>query len=221
MTFRFPDSSYRYGTQTGPFSRGISFLDHNLGPSLVSGNELSGLRANSGLSSQVYSNSPQVQAYKRRAPGEEVRQAKRSKIDTALTLEERKLFASLGYGNIHYIPRNTVLFYMLQEKRRQRKLVDYYKRFVAVDKADKRECVAIVRETLKTIMDNVRSQPGGQFYSGNLLKAGSYAVKTKIGKADEFDWLVPVHAVAKRQSRVFSGLVFKAVSCLLLLLWRG
>ena len=76
--------------------------------------------------------------------------------------------------------------------KRSSKLQEYMEEFydndVKVDKDDRKISVAIVRETLLTMMAYVRRQLGGEFYNPGLTKAGSHAVNTKIGKADEFDW---------------------------------
>ena len=76
---------------------------------------------------------------------------------------------------------------------RQNHLLAFYDNEVQVKSEDRKTSVATVRDTLFEIMENVRNQPGGDFYSPNLRKAGSHAGKTKIGKADEFDWNIPMN----------------------------
>lgn len=46
-------------------------------------------------------------------------------------------------------------------------------------------------------MEYVQSQPEGDIYQTDVQKAGSHAVKTKIGKADEFDWIIPLNVKPK------------------------
>ena len=75
----------------------------------------------------------------------------------------------------------------------QEYMEEFYENNVKVNKDDRTKSVATVRETLSTMMAYVRSQPGGEFYNPGLTKAGSHAVHTKIGKADEFDWGVPLN----------------------------
>ncbi|KAK3108553.1 hypothetical protein FSP39_010533 [Pinctada imbricata] len=57
----------------------------------------------------------------------------------------------------------------------------------AVKNQDRKESIAIVKEKVEKIMDCVRKLEGGKIYLPDLRKAGSSSVKTKIGKADEFD----------------------------------
>ncbi|XP_045193084.2 cyclic GMP-AMP synthase-like [Mercenaria mercenaria] len=70
-------------------------------------------------------------------------------------------------------------------------LDNFHKSKVAVNKDDKKSSVQIVDGTLRQIMDHVRKSEGGHIYCPNAVKAGSYPVKTKIGKADEFDTNIP------------------------------
>ena len=74
---------------------------------------------------------------------------------------------------------------------------EFYENNVKVKKDDRKESVATVRETLSTIMEHVRRQTGGEIYNPGLRKAGSHAVQTKIGKADEFDWSVPLNVTTE------------------------
>ena len=76
---------------------------------------------------------------------------------------------------------------------RQTHLLEFYRDKVQVDSEDKKVSSAIVRDTLKEIVEHVKTQPGGEWYSLVLQKAGSYAIGTKIGRADEFDWIVPLN----------------------------
>lgn len=73
----------------------------------------------------------------------------------------------------------------------------FYVNNVKVTKDDRTESVATVRETLSTIMEYVRREPGGEIYNPSLTKAGSHAVHTKIGKADEFDWGVALNVTTQ------------------------
>lgn len=68
-----------------------------------------------------------------------------------------------------------------------------YEKHVAVQPDDRKESVKVVKGTMDKIMHHVRGQEGGKYYSPNLVTAGSYASKTKIGKADEFDYVVPLN----------------------------
>ena len=76
---------------------------------------------------------------------------------------------------------------------RQLYLTNYHAAHAKVNKDDMKESVAVVKDTMGKIMDHVRGQEDGKVYSPNLVKAGSYAVKTKIGKANEFDYNVPLN----------------------------
>ena len=139
--------------------------------------------------------------------------------ESQLSCEDRQNRSSVGSGDLNRVPENrsarSILESIVLEWEQQRNLLDWYKRTVTVDADDKKRSVAVVCHTLRTIMDNVRSQDGGYFYSANLLKAGSYAVKTKIGKADEFDWLLPLNATAQTHNlRRFSISIIKVVSIL-------
>lgn len=64
---------------------------------------------------------------------------------------------------------------------------------LVVDKEDKKQSKGIQKDIVTKIMENVRSQQGGEIYSADVRKAGSSAVKAKIGKADEFDLNIPMH----------------------------
>lgn len=93
---------------------------------------------------------------------------------------------SCGFGgSLIHVPNESFFDCMVQEPRRQEHLLNLYSQYVTVNKADKKECVAVVCDILAKLMAHVRSQDGGHLYSANLLKAGSYAIKTKIGKVDE------------------------------------
>lgn len=76
---------------------------------------------------------------------------------------------------------------------RQRYLTNFYKHHIAVKKEEMKDSVAVVKDIMGKIMEHVRSQKDGKFFSQNLVKAGSYAVKTKIGKPNEFDYNVPLN----------------------------
>ena len=76
---------------------------------------------------------------------------------------------------------------------RQVYLSNYHDVHARVNKDDMKESVAVVKETMGKIMEHVRNQEDGKIYSPNMVKAGSYAVKTKIGKANEFDYNVPLN----------------------------
>ena len=76
---------------------------------------------------------------------------------------------------------------------RQLYMISFHNKYAAVTKDDRKASVATVKGVLDQIMKNVRDQKGGKVFSSDLVKAGSHAVKTKIGKADEFDWNVPLN----------------------------
>ena len=154
----------------------------------------------------------------RQATHELLHPYKRPKTEESqLSCEGRQNLSSVGSGALNRVPENRSARFilesiMLEASRRRTNLLDWYKRTVTVDADDKKRSVSVVCHTLRTIMDNVRSQDGGYFYSANLLKAGSYAVKTKIGKADEFDWLLPLNATAQTYKRRFSVSILKVVT---------
>ena len=79
----------------------------------------------------------------------------------------------------------------------QEYLEEFYENNVRVTKDDRTESVATVRDTLSTIMEYVRRQSGSEIYNPGLIKAGSHAVHTKIGKADEFDWGVRLNVTSQ------------------------
>lgn len=76
---------------------------------------------------------------------------------------------------------------------RQLYLSNYHEVHARVSKDDMKESVAVVRDTMGKIMEHVRNQEDGKIYAPNMVKAGSTAVKTKIGKANEFDYNVPLN----------------------------
>ena len=80
---------------------------------------------------------------------------------------------------------------------RQNHLMEYYRNAVQVKTADRKASVETVRDALSEVMENVIRQPDGDIYSQSLWKAGSHASKTKIGKADEFDWAIPLNLKAE------------------------
>lgn len=79
------------------------------------------------------------------------------------------------------------------------KILEYLQKFydmrVKVDEKDNKKCRKRTWETIKEILSDVRVQDGeNSIYSGQPEKAGSYSIDAKVGKADEFDWIVPVKA---------------------------
>ena len=64
---------------------------------------------------------------------------------------------------------------------------------LVVDKEDRKQSKGIKKDIVTKIMENVRGQQGGKIYSADVRKAGSSAVKAKIGKADEFDLNIPMY----------------------------
>lgn len=64
---------------------------------------------------------------------------------------------------------------------------------LVVDSEDKKQSKGVQKGIVTKIMENVRGQQGGKIYSADVRKAGSSAVKAKIGKADEFDLNIPMH----------------------------
>lgn len=95
-----------------------------------------------------------------------------------------KSFASKDY--LHQHQTNTG--HSLKTSSRRKEYIDHFnKSKIAISKDDKKASVRIVDDTLKEIMGHVTKADGGHIYCANVAKAGSYPVKTKIGKADEFD----------------------------------
>lgn len=67
---------------------------------------------------------------------------------------------------------------------------------LALQKLDKQASKRLVDDTLKTLLRSVALLENGDqipLYSQQFINAGSYPVKTKIGKADEFDVIVPLN----------------------------
>lgn len=77
--------------------------------------------------------------------------------------------------------------------KRQKHLMEMYENQIRVKFEDREKSLATMNKTLSTIMEHVLSQPGGDIYQTDLRTAGSHATKTQIGKADEFDWIIPLH----------------------------
>lgn len=50
-----------------------------------------------------------------------------------------------------------------------------------------------MRDTMSKIMDGVRKLDGGKLYGNDIRSAGSYATRTKVMKADEFDTNIPLN----------------------------
>ena len=76
---------------------------------------------------------------------------------------------------------------------RQLYLSNYHEVHARVNKAEMKESVTVVKDTMGKIMVHVRGLEDGKVYSPNMVKAGSVAVKTKIGKPNEFDFNVPLN----------------------------
>ncbi|XP_045193095.2 uncharacterized protein LOC123549237 isoform X2 [Mercenaria mercenaria] len=72
-------------------------------------------------------------------------------------------------------------------KKRRRTVEEIYAKEVNIDKTEKKKSVEHVNDILTKIMAHVHRQQGGDIYCPNYVKAGSFPVNTKIGKADEFD----------------------------------
>ena len=68
---------------------------------------------------------------------------------------------------------------------------------VHVDPSDKQRSVEKVKSVLDPVMREVRKLDGGEIFSADVRKAGSHAMKAKIGKADEFDTNIPVDVKVK------------------------
>ena len=66
-------------------------------------------------------------------------------------------------------------------------LDNFHKNKIAISKDDKKKSVENVDKTLRLIMGHVKKSEGGEIYCPNAVRAGSFPVKTKIGKPDEFD----------------------------------
>ena len=90
----------------------------------------------------------------------------------------------------------TSLYRNLGKVKRLEHLQKFYDMHVQVDEDDKKKCRNLTWETIKNILTDVRMQDGEKsVYSVQPEKAGSYSIDAKVGKADEFDWIVPVKAV--------------------------
>lgn len=71
--------------------------------------------------------------------------------------------------------------------------MDAFLKQIVVDEGDQKQPMALVKDTVDQIIKHIRKQDGGELYLANVRKAGSYAVKGKVGKADEFDTNIPLN----------------------------
>lgn len=72
-------------------------------------------------------------------------------------------------------------------KERRRSIDELEKESIAIDKLEQRNANTEYSYNLRKIVDHIRTQESGKIYSADFRKAGSYSMKTKVGKADEFD----------------------------------
>lgn len=72
-------------------------------------------------------------------------------------------------------------------KERRRSIDELEKESIAIDKNEKRNANTEYSYYMRKIVDHIRKLKYGKIYSADFRKAGSHSVKTKIGKADEFD----------------------------------
>lgn len=79
----------------------------------------------------------------------------------------------------------------------QRQLESRYTSSTVVPKDDQRKSVKAVHHRVDKIMHHVRQQDNGHIYGNELRNAGSHSTKTKIGKADEFDFNIPLNIKGK------------------------
>ncbi|KAL3836106.1 hypothetical protein ACJMK2_021559 [Sinanodonta woodiana] len=77
-------------------------------------------------------------------------------------------------------------------KSMQRYLENYYRIKSDVKPEDKSASFEFVRSKILQILSDVRKQEGGEIFKCELRNAGSNANELKIGKADEFDFNIPV-----------------------------
>ncbi|XP_053401523.1 uncharacterized protein LOC123549236 [Mercenaria mercenaria] len=73
-----------------------------------------------------------------------------------------------------------------ERDKRKRFIDDMYDR-LSLDAEDKKRSRAYVDKILGEIISHVRKQEDGKIYGHQIVKAGSYPINAKIGKADEFD----------------------------------
>ena len=67
-----------------------------------------------------------------------------------------------------------------------------YKKKVMVDEKDRKESVNEMKK-LDEIFTHIRGKKGGEKYGSDRRKAGSHATKTKVHKADEFDFNIALN----------------------------
>ena len=94
-------------------------------------------------------------------------------------------------------------------------LKQLYEKKVKVKKADQIKSRQVTDATLKRILKEIRKEDGGELYSLRFIKAGSHPAGTKIKKADEFDYNVPLTIVGnidvKEDGRVPYAIVDETV----------
>ncbi|KAK3592748.1 hypothetical protein CHS0354_016504 [Potamilus streckersoni] len=79
-----------------------------------------------------------------------------------------------------------------RQKSLERYLLYYYRVKSDVKPEDKDASFEFARSRLLKILSDVRKQEGGEIFKCELRNAGSNATELKIGKADEFDFNIPV-----------------------------
>ncbi|XP_060556587.1 uncharacterized protein LOC132717178 isoform X2 [Ruditapes philippinarum] len=81
---------------------------------------------------------------------------------------------------------------------RKKNLLDNIFEKIALDKVDRQHSKRLVDRTLKSITSKFDRFQGGGIYRRQYIDAGSYPVKLKINKADEFDVNIPLNIDVKR-----------------------
>jgi hypothetical protein len=83
----------------------------------------------------------------------------------------------------------------IRRTRAKEYLHDFHKRKIAINNSSKKDFVKLVDGTLRKIMKHVMNSKGCNIYCQNLVRAGSFKEKTKIGKADEFDTYIVCYII--------------------------
>ncbi|KAK3103762.1 hypothetical protein FSP39_021705 [Pinctada imbricata] len=86
---------------------------------------------------------------------------------------DRRHFVKGSTADVHFYRRKFVL--------------DFENTKVKVEEEDRKKSVNLTKSILDSLLKEIRNYSGGKIYSPAIRRAGSYAVNTKIGKADEFD----------------------------------
>lgn len=80
-----------------------------------------------------------------------------------------------------------ISFTVSQSTKKRRRYVDEMLDKVSLDDDDKKKSRAYADEVLTDLISHAREQQFGEIYGHQIVKAGSYPINAKIGKADEFD----------------------------------